>query len=99
MKSAYVHKIIKVGKTNIEAIQIRLLSKNFILLRGRLGYVMCGYLNLKTAEKFKDRAVKVTGVSGIKDALNAKVHSCTSEARKLGIAKGLFIREVLKKIA
>jgi uncharacterized protein YunC (DUF1805 family) len=99
MKSLYMHKIIKVGKARIEAIQVRLLSKNFVLLRGRLGYVMCGYLNLKTAEKFKDRAVKVTGVSGIKDTLNAKVHSCTSQARKLGIAKGQTVREALKKFA
>jgi uncharacterized protein YunC (DUF1805 family) len=91
-----VYKKIKIGKSYIEAFVLPLLAKSFILLRGRRGYVMCGYLNLKAAEKFKDRAVKVTGVSGIKDALSAEVHSCTSEARKLGIRKGQPIREVLK---
>jgi uncharacterized protein YunC (DUF1805 family) len=90
-----VYKKIKIGKSYIEAFVVPLLAKNLILLRGRRGYVMCGYLNLKAAEKLKDRAVRITGVSGIKEALDTKVHSCTSEARKLGIRKGQPIREVL----
>jgi uncharacterized protein YunC (DUF1805 family) len=83
----------------VEATLIPLLGKNLIILRGSKGYVMCGYVNLAVAEKFKDVAVKIVGVKTIKDALNAKVHSCTSPARKLGIRKGLPIKEVLKIIA
>lgn len=78
---------------------MRLQDKNLILLRGSHGYVMCGYLNMKAAEKFKDVAVKVTGVSSIDDALAASVHSCSSSARKLGIYKGQPIKEVLRSIA
>ena len=92
------YKKIKVGKKYIEAILIKLLSKNFILLKGSRGYVMCGYLNLKVAEKFKDAAVKIGGVSTISQALKAKVHSCTSSARKLGISQGQPIKEALRII-
>ena len=89
---------IKIGKKYIEAISLNLQSKNFILLKGSRGYVMCGYLNLKTAEKFKDAAVKITGVSSIKEALKAYVHSLSRPARKLGIYKGQPVKEVLKII-
>jgi uncharacterized protein YunC (DUF1805 family) len=92
-------KKIKVGKTYIEAIEVNLLSKNFILLRGGKGYVMRGYLNLSAAKKFKDVAVKIVGVSSIEEALKAKVHSCTSSARRLGIRKGQPVKEALKIIA
>ena len=93
-----IHKKIRIGKKYIEAVAIKLLSKSFIVLKGKKGYVMCGYLNLKVAEKFKDVAVKIVGVSSIEDALNAQVHSCTSAARKLGLYKGQPIKEVLKAI-
>jgi uncharacterized protein YunC (DUF1805 family) len=92
-------KKIKIGRKYIEAFLISLQSKNLILLRGSRGYVMCGYLNLKAAERFKDVAIKVTGVSTIQEALNASVHSCTSPARKLGILKGQPVSEALKIIA
>lgn len=89
---------IKIGRKYIEAVSLKLLSKNLILLRGTKGYVMCGYLNLKAAEKFKDVAVKITGVSTIEEALEAVVHSCSRQAKKLGIYKSQPIRETLKII-
>ena len=78
---------------------MKLASKNLIVLRGSKGYIMCGYLNLQAAEKFKDAAVKIKGISTIKEALRTNVFACTSQARKLGIYKGQLIKEVLKIIA
>jgi uncharacterized protein YunC (DUF1805 family) len=78
---------------------IKLQAKRLIVLCGRHGYVMCGYLNLKAAQKFKDVAIKIVGVGSIKEALKAQVHSCTSYARKLGIQKGDSIEDTLKLIA
>ena len=89
---------IKVGKSFIEAIAIKLLSKNFILLKGKKGYIMCGYLNLGVAKKFKDAAAKIVGVATIEDALKAKIHSCTPVAKKLGIKPGQPVKEALKLI-
>lgn len=90
---------IKIGAKYIEAILINLQSKNLILLRGSRGYAMCGYLNMKAAEKFKDAAIKITGIATIEEALKTSVHSCTSSAKKLGISKGQPIKEALKIIA
>ncbi|MCX5715639.1 MAG: DUF1805 domain-containing protein [Candidatus Omnitrophica bacterium] len=93
------YKKIKIGSRAIEAVEMKLLSKALILLRGTRGYVMCGYLNLRAAEKCKDAAVKITGVSNIEEALKAQVHSCTSAARRLGVKKGQPVKAVLRLIA
>jgi uncharacterized protein YunC (DUF1805 family) len=93
------YKKIKIGRKYIEAISINLLNKNLILLKGKKGYVMCGYLNLKTAQKFQDVAIKIVGVLSIEEALKAKVHSCTSQARRLGIFKDQAVKDALKIIA
>lgn len=90
---------IRVGKRYIEAVLIKLLSKNFILLKGKKGYIMCGYLNLNVAEKFKDAAIKITGISSIKQALEAKVSGLTRSAKRLGIYKGQPVRDVIRIIA
>jgi len=89
---------VKVGKKYIQAVLIKLIDKNLIILRGSKGYVMCGYLNLGAANKFREAAVKITGVSTIKEAITAKVHSATYAAKELGISKGQPIKDVLKII-
>ncbi len=78
---------------------MKLGNKNLIVLRGQKGYVMCGYLSLKAAGKFKDAAAVITGVSTLKEALKAKVYSATLKAKRLGIHKGQCIKDVLKIIA
>lgn len=60
---------------------------------------MCGYLDLKAADKFKDVAAKIVGVSSIEEALKADIHSCTGQARKLGIYKNQPVKEALLVIA
>ncbi len=92
-------KKIKIRKKSITALLMPLQKKNLIVLCGKRGYVMCGYLNLKVAEKFDDVAIKIVGVSTLNDALYASAHSCTSAAGKLGIKKGQPIADILEKIA
>lgn len=89
-------KRIKVGKKYIEALLYNLFAKNLIILKGFRGYIMCGYLNLKAAEKSKDAAAKIVGVSSIEEAMQARIHSCTKYARKLGIYKEQPVREAVK---
>jgi len=93
------HKKIRIGKKNIDAVWVKLLSKNLILLRGSKGYIMCGYLNLSVSRKFNDAAAKIVGVASIEDALKAQIHSCTPAARTLGIRKGQPVKEALKILA
>jgi len=90
---------IKIGKKSIKASLIKLLDKNLIVLAGKKGYVMCGYLDLKAANAFKEVAIKVTGVSTIKEVLEAKAHSVSLAAKKLGLHKGQGVKDVLKTIA
>lgn len=92
-------KKIKAGKKCITALILPLQSKNLIVLRGRKGYIMCGYLNMDVAEKFNDIAVKISGASTIKEALNANVYSCTSKAKEVGINEGQPVKDILNLIA
>jgi uncharacterized protein YunC (DUF1805 family) len=95
----FEHRQIEVGNKKIEVLAISLSEKNLIVLRGQKGYVMCGYLNLEVSEKFKEVAIKITGVSTIEEALKATVNSCSSAAASLGIHPGQPIQEILPLIA
>ena len=98
LRRTRVYKMPIIGK-KFKTFELVLGEKKLLVIRGSKGYIMCGYLNLTVAEKFKDVAIKVTGVSSIKDIVKTKVCACTSSARKLGIFKGQSIKEVLEIIA
>jgi len=99
-KSANIeYRSLAVGAKKIDAVCIKLLSRNFILLRGRRGYVMCGYLDMKAADKFKDVAVKIAGVSTISEALKTKAVSVSDAAKRIGLYKDEPVHDILKKIS
>jgi len=83
----------------IEAVCITLQSKNFIVLRGAKGYIMCGYLNMDAANKFNDVAVKITGVASIEEALKASAAELSTAAAAAGIKIGQPVKEILELIA
>ncbi|MEW5759020.1 MAG: DUF1805 domain-containing protein [Candidatus Omnitrophota bacterium] len=99
MVNNFIHKKIKIGRKHVDAFLIKLQAKNFITLVGKNGYIMCGYLNLKIANKFKDVAIKVVGISTIEEMLKAKMHSCSNAAKKLGINKYRSVKDILRIIA
>jgi len=90
---------LKVGKKTVQSVEIKLGAKNLIALIGQGGYVICGYLNLEVANKFKDVAVIVTGVESIEDVLKSKAQILSDEAKKIGLREGQSIKDVLKVIA
>lgn len=93
-------KDITVGKTVFKAVEIDLCENGkLIAVTGKKGYVMCGYLNINTAQKRGEAACIVTGVKTIEDVLNADVVALTAEAQKLGIEMGMPVKEVLKKLS
>jgi uncharacterized protein YunC (DUF1805 family) len=94
-----IYRRIKVGKKLVETFLIPLSEKNLILLKGSRGYIMCGYLNLNAARRFRDCGVKIVGIKTIDEALKATVHSCTPAAARLGITKGQPVKTVLEIIA
>ena len=90
---------IKIDGKTIEAVSLSLGGKNLIVLKGSRGYVMCGYLDMASAERFGDVAVKITGVSTIDDALGARAAACSAAAKKIGISERQTVQDVLKAIA
>ncbi|OQX84316.1 MAG: hypothetical protein B6D53_00230 [Candidatus Omnitrophica bacterium 4484_49] len=94
----FVYRRIKVGEKELDAFRIKLASKSLIVIVGNKGYIMCGYLDMAVADKFKDVAVRVSGVDTISQVLRAKVESCSKNAHRLGIYKGQPITEVIEII-
>ncbi len=90
---------IRVGKKIVTGISAGLLTKTFILLKGKRGYIMCGYLDLAVAEKFGDVAGRITGVASIGDALKTSLNGVTGAAREAGLYEGQPVVEALKIIA
>lgn len=89
---------INLGKKSLQAHLIKLSPKNLIVIRGTKGYVMCGYLNMAAANKFRDVAIKIVGISSIKQALETKAYSVSKAAKDKGIFKGQAIKDILKII-
>jgi len=71
-------------------------SPPLLLIMGEKGFVMCGFLNVESAEKLGVTAAVVSGVKTFNDVLNGQVKAVTSKAKKLGIEVGMKGADALK---
>ncbi len=62
------------------------------------GYVMCGYLNMETANKLGDCAGRVSGVSTFEALLEAKINVVSDAAKTRGLHEGITAREFLNAL-
>ena len=62
------------------------------------GYVMCGYLNVETANKLGDCAARVSGVTTLDDLLDAKINAVSETAKHQGLHEGMTGREFLNAL-
>ncbi|OQA91962.1 MAG: hypothetical protein BWY26_00596 [Elusimicrobia bacterium ADurb.Bin231] len=92
------HIKINICGKNISGFEINLRNSVLVLAKTDKGYVMCGYLNLEAAEKFKDAACVVKGIKDIPGLLSGKVADLTTEAKKIGIVCGMTGKEALEKM-
>lgn len=93
-------KDIKINGAVFKTIHIKLAdNSNLLMIICPKGYIMCGYLNINTAQKMGDAACIVTGVKTIEDVLNSKIAALTSNAQQLGVQMGMPVSEVLKKLS
>lgn len=93
-------KEIKVKNTVFKGIELDLCDDTKLLvITGRKGYIMCGYLNINTAQKRNDVACIVTGVKTIEDMLKSKVVALTAKAQSLGISMDMDVPKVLEILA
>lgn len=78
------------------AVRVELHRAPLLVLVAPKGYVMCGYLNLETAERLGQAAAMVKGVRSFEDVLKTGVTAVTTKAKELGIREGMLGREALK---
>jgi uncharacterized protein YunC (DUF1805 family) len=71
-------------------------SPPLLLIVGRTGFVMCGFLNIDTAEKVNITAAMVSGVETLGDILAADIKAVTSKAQTKGIKIGLKGEDAVK---
>ena len=83
----------KIG--NWTGVKINLHNAPFLILIAPKGFVMCGYLNISTAEKLGDAACMVTGVRDFQGMLKARIVAATTKAQSLGIKEGMPCEEAL----
>lgn len=76
-------------------VHVKLPNADFLLVLGSKGYIMCGYLNMETAEKKGDAAAMVVGVSSFEDVLEAKIVSVSSRGKELGVTEGMTGKDAL----
>lgn len=77
---------------------IPLSNTPLILVTTNKGYVMCGYLNMTTANKLGDIAGRVSGVHTIDDFLKAPIVELSDAAEKQGLTKGITAHDFLNKL-
>jgi uncharacterized protein YunC (DUF1805 family) len=71
-------------------------SPPLLLIVGRTGFVMCGFLDMNAAEKLNVVAAMVSGVKTFDDALNADIRAVTSKAQMKGIRIGMKGKDAIK---
>lgn len=71
-------------------------SPPLLLIIAEKGFVMCGFLNVESAEKQGVSAAVVSGVKTFDDVLNGQVKAVTSKAKSLGIEVGMKGADALK---
>jgi uncharacterized protein YunC (DUF1805 family) len=68
-----------------------------LVARGRKGFVMCGYLDIKTADTLGVAAAVVRGVKTIDDLMAKAITDVSGPAQTLGVQPGMTGRDALKK--
>jgi len=71
-------------------------SPPLLLIIGRTGFVMCGFLNMDTAEKLNVTAAMVSGVKTLDDILEAEIKAVTSKAQMKGIKVRMKGKDAVK---
>lgn len=89
---------VSVGSKTFQFLKVEMENAPLLLLKGKIGYVMCGYLNIEAAEKLGDVGVRVTGVKDVETMLSASVSNVTTKASALGIKQGDLVSEILNRL-
>ncbi|RLG93246.1 DUF1805 domain-containing protein [Candidatus Bathyarchaeota archaeon] len=72
-------------------------SPPLMLIVGKRGFLMCGFLNMEAAEKLGVAAAVVSGVTTFEEMLNKEVKAASSKAEALGVKVGMLGKEAVKR--
>jgi uncharacterized protein YunC (DUF1805 family) len=87
-----------IGPYKAIGIEVPLPNAPLILVVGKKGFIMCGYLDLATATRCGDAAAVVKGVNTVNEILERPVVAITPVAETLGITIGMSGRHALEKL-
>ena len=88
-----------VGRGKAVGYEIPLPGAPLLVARGEKGFVMCGYLDVKVADKFGTAAAVVRGVKTIDDLMEKSVTDVSAAAKELGVKPGMTGREALQRLS
>jgi uncharacterized protein YunC (DUF1805 family) len=74
-------------------------SPPLLLITAEKGFVMCGFLNVESAEKLGVAAAVISGVKTFEDVLNGQVKALTTKAKNLGVEVGMKGTDALKHMS
>ena len=89
---------VNINGTTAVGVEVPLPKAPLVLASVPNGFVMCGYLNVDTAERLGVAAAMVRGVSTVDDLLAASIVSCTKAAAEKGVVPGMSGRDALAKL-
>ncbi len=78
--------------------EIDLPGAPLVLVQAAKGFVMCGYLDVKSADKLNAAAAIVRGVKTVDELLAKPVTDVSAAGQTLGIAVGVTGRDALLKL-
>ncbi len=86
---------VEIADRQFQYVRMDMFGAPLVLLKGKRGFVMCGYLNIQASDKLGDVGIRVTGVKNLDDMVKAKVSDVTSKAESLGIKPGSNVSDIL----
>lgn len=90
---------ISVAGAEFSAIKVELSKAPLLLIKGKNGFLACGYINIQTANKLGETAAIVSGVKTFDDMLAAKIRLLSEKAQTLGLDENATGADFLKKLA
>lgn len=82
---------------NAEGYVIDLAGAPLVVAKTAQGFVMCGFLDIRSADKFGVPAAIVRGVKTVEDLLAGPVTEVSNAAERRGVRPGMTGRDALSK--
>ncbi|MGC8618348.1 MAG: YunC family protein [Thermoplasmata archaeon] len=76
-------------------IKIESVPAPIVIITGKKGFLMCGYLDIQAADRLGSIAASASGINSIDDLLNKEIVKVSAKGKEAGIREGMKGREAL----